>query len=68
VGRHGARPASADQPAHPFGWYTAEEIQELPMFEDARLLAKVLFTCVADLAADNLADAGILAPFATAAR
>lgn len=38
------------------------------MFEDARLLAKVLFTCVADLAADNLADAGILAPFATAAR
>ena len=53
-------PHPADQPAHPFGWYTAEEIQELPMFEDARLLAKVLFTCVADLAADNLAGAGIL--------
>jgi 8-oxo-dGTP pyrophosphatase MutT (NUDIX family) len=61
-------PHPADQPAHPFGWYTAEETQELPMFEDARLLAKVLFTCVADLVAGNLAGAGILAPFATVAR
>ena len=61
-------PHPADQPAHPFGWYSAEEIQELPMFEDARLLAKVLFTCVADLSAENLGGAEIAASFATAGR
>ena len=44
-------PDPADQPAHRFGWYTAAEVGELPMFEDTRLLAKALFTCVADLAA-----------------
>jgi 8-oxo-dGTP pyrophosphatase MutT (NUDIX family) len=61
-------PHPAEQPAHPFAWYTAEEIQELPMFEDARLLAKVLFTCVADLSAENLGGAEIAASFATAGR
>ena len=61
-------PQPADQPAHPFGWYTVAEIQELPMFEDARLLAKALFTCVADLADGELADTGALAPFAVTFR
>ena len=61
-------PQPSEQPAHPFAWYTAEEIQELPMFEDARLLAKVLFTCVADLCAENLGGAEIAASFAAASR
>ena len=61
-------PQPEEQPAHPFAWYTAEEIQELPMFEDARLLAKVLFTCVADLSAENLGGAEIAASFAAAGR
>lgn len=61
-------PHPSDNPAHPFGWYTAEEIEGLPMFEDARLLAKVLFTCIADLADGDLAAEGVLAPFAVAAR
>lgn len=38
------------------------------MFEDARLLAKVLFICVADLSAENLGGAEIAASFATASR
>jgi 8-oxo-dGTP pyrophosphatase MutT (NUDIX family) len=37
-----ARPAS--EPAHPFAWYRAEDIEQgLPMFEDSRILAPVLF-------------------------
>jgi 8-oxo-dGTP pyrophosphatase MutT (NUDIX family) len=60
-----ARPAS--RAAHPFAWYAAEEVAVLPMFEDARLLASVLFTCIGDLAAGSLSGSGVLAPFAAAA-
>lgn len=58
---------SASRPAHPFAWYTADEVAQLPMFEDARLLASVLFSCIGDLASGNLSGRGVLAPFAAAA-
>ena len=62
-----ADPRSATRPAHPFAWRTADEVAVLPMFEDARLLASVLFTCIRDLAAGSLSGPAVLAPFAAAA-
>jgi len=61
----GARPANP--PAHPFAWYTAQEVAVLPMFEDARVLALALFPCIDGLAAGKLSGTEILAPFAAAA-
>ena len=37
------------------------------MFEDARLLASVLFSCIRDLDATSLSGPAILAPLAAAA-
>jgi 8-oxo-dGTP pyrophosphatase MutT (NUDIX family) len=54
-------------PAHPFAWYAIHQLGELPMFEDIRLLAKVLFSCIGDLAHGRWDTAGILRPPATAA-
>jgi 8-oxo-dGTP pyrophosphatase MutT (NUDIX family) len=34
------------EPAHPFGWYGADQVGDLPMFEDSKLLAKMLFASV----------------------
>ncbi len=36
-----ATPLSAGE--HPFAWYTSEQISDLPMFEDSRLLVALLF-------------------------
>lgn len=39
-------PRPVGDPAYPFAWYTAGEIEDgLPMFEDSRVLAPVLFEC-----------------------
>jgi 8-oxo-dGTP pyrophosphatase MutT (NUDIX family) len=39
------------RPAHPFGWYSASEVAGgLPMFEDSRVLAPMLFDVVGQLA------------------
>jgi 8-oxo-dGTP pyrophosphatase MutT (NUDIX family) len=60
-----------DKPAspgvHPFGWYSARQLPALNMWEDTRLLAAVLFSCVGDLAAGRLEGASALRPFAAAA-
>jgi 8-oxo-dGTP pyrophosphatase MutT (NUDIX family) len=41
----------AGRPAHPFGWYSASEVAGgLPMFEDSRVLAPMLFDVVGQLA------------------
>ncbi len=42
-----AAPRAAE---HPFGWYAAGELAGLNMFEDARLLARLLLTGLADRA------------------
>lgn len=36
---------------HPFAWFDAEQVWWIPMFDDTRQLAKVLFGCVEDVAA-----------------
>jgi 8-oxo-dGTP pyrophosphatase MutT (NUDIX family) len=65
--------AVADDPtpvagaAHPFAWFSESQLAELRMFEDTRLVAKVLFSCIDDLAAGRLDPAGVLRPFVTAA-
>jgi 8-oxo-dGTP pyrophosphatase MutT (NUDIX family) len=42
--------APTDAAEHPFGWYAADDLAGLDMFEDARLLARLLLTGLADLA------------------
>jgi 8-oxo-dGTP pyrophosphatase MutT (NUDIX family) len=58
-------PVSA--PAHPFQWVDANDLAGLPMFEDTRLLATVLFSCIGDIAAGGLDPTSLLRPFAAAA-
>ncbi|MGH3898065.1 MAG: NUDIX domain-containing protein [Pseudonocardiaceae bacterium] len=36
-------PVPVSEPAHPYGWFSAEELAGLPMFEDTLLLARSLF-------------------------
>jgi 8-oxo-dGTP pyrophosphatase MutT (NUDIX family) len=52
---------------HPFGWYPAERLPELEMWEDTKLLAKVLFSCIDDLAAGRIDGVSALRPFTAAA-
>jgi 8-oxo-dGTP pyrophosphatase MutT (NUDIX family) len=55
----------AGQPAHPFAWYTAADVETgLPMFEDSRVLAPVLFSCIAGMGEDAVTGAGLLAKLA----
>jgi 8-oxo-dGTP pyrophosphatase MutT (NUDIX family) len=53
--------------AHPFDWYPAERLPELELWEDTKLLAKVLFSCIGDLADGRLNGASALQPFTAAA-
>jgi 8-oxo-dGTP pyrophosphatase MutT (NUDIX family) len=53
--------------AHPFGWYPAERLPELELWEDTKLLAKVLFSCIGDLADGRLSGTSALRPFTAAA-
>jgi 8-oxo-dGTP pyrophosphatase MutT (NUDIX family) len=55
------------EPAHPFGWYSADQLPELDIPKDTRLLAIVLFSCIGDLADEQLDSASILGPFIAAA-
>ncbi|MQA87716.1 MAG: hypothetical protein GEV03_24605 [Streptosporangiales bacterium] len=54
--------------AHPFVWYTVEELAGLSMFEDTRSLVLVLFSCVDALAQGRLSVGGeVVEPFLAAA-
>jgi 8-oxo-dGTP pyrophosphatase MutT (NUDIX family) len=53
----GANPQ--DAAAHPFGWYAAGDLPGLDMFDDARLLARLLLTGLAD-GADTAGPAAAL--------
>jgi hypothetical protein len=59
------RPVSV--PAHPFDWHDQDELAGLDMFEDTRLLAKVLFSCIGGMASRCLDPAEAIRPFAAAA-
>ena len=37
--------------AHPFAWFDADQVGQIAMFDDTRVLAVALFGCVADVAA-----------------
>lgn len=62
---------STDGPAcpgvHPFDWYSLGQLPALNMWQDTRLLARVLFSCIGDLANGRLEGAAALRPFAAAA-
>jgi 8-oxo-dGTP pyrophosphatase MutT (NUDIX family) len=61
--------AQPDAPGvHPFSWYRPEQLPVLNMWEDTRLLARVLFSCIEDLADGRLAGASALRQLAAAAR
>jgi 8-oxo-dGTP pyrophosphatase MutT (NUDIX family) len=53
-------PSPEGVPAHPFGWYSLAETAALPMFEDSRMLAPLLFGCISDLASGKLSGAAVL--------
>jgi 8-oxo-dGTP pyrophosphatase MutT (NUDIX family) len=42
---------AVSEPAHPFGWFYAEELAGLAMFEDTMLLARALFPRIGAVAA-----------------
>lgn len=46
-------PEPARAPAHPFAWYTADQVAELPMVEDTKLLATMLFGSIDHLTTDR---------------
>ncbi len=51
-----ASTVAVSDPAHPFGWFSVEQIGEIEMFEDTRLLARALFGCVGGLADEVQVD------------
>jgi 8-oxo-dGTP pyrophosphatase MutT (NUDIX family) len=44
-------PVPVSEPVHPFGWYSMDELDGLPMFPDTVLLAKALFPLIGAVAA-----------------
>jgi 8-oxo-dGTP pyrophosphatase MutT (NUDIX family) len=65
--------AVADDPlpraagVHAFAWHGEAELADLPMFEDTKLLAKVLFSCIDGIAAGEVDAGHLLRPFVAAA-
>jgi hypothetical protein len=58
-----AHPAS--EPAHPFAWYTAGDIERgLPMFEDSRVLAPVPFQSIRGMRDEAVTGDNMLARLA----
>jgi 8-oxo-dGTP pyrophosphatase MutT (NUDIX family) len=66
--------AVADDPqpgrggVHEFSWYGEDDLAELPMFEDTKLLAKVLFSCIEEITAERADVGNLMRPFVDAAR
>ena len=66
--------AIADDPqirrsaVHEFFWYGQDELAELPMFEDTKLLAKVLFSCIEEITAERANVDSLMRPFVDASR
>jgi 8-oxo-dGTP pyrophosphatase MutT (NUDIX family) len=42
------------EPVHPFAWYDQDQVNDIAMFADTRMLAGALFRCVDDVAAGRL--------------
>jgi len=52
---------------HAFSWHGEDDLAELPMFEDTKLLAKVLFSCIGEIVAGEMDAGSLLRPFVAAA-
>ena len=50
----------AEPGVHPFAWYTDDQVADLPMFEDSKLLAKVLFVSIEELTSGRTEKALVL--------
>jgi 8-oxo-dGTP pyrophosphatase MutT (NUDIX family) len=50
-------PDPVSEPVHPFDWFATNELDDLTMFEDTRMLARVLFPIIGSIAAAE-GDAG----------
>jgi len=65
--------AVADDPTprvagvHAFAWHGEDELADLPMFEDTKLLAKVLFSCIEGIVVGEVDAGSLLRPFVAAA-
>jgi 8-oxo-dGTP pyrophosphatase MutT (NUDIX family) len=65
--------AVADDPmpgregVHAFGWYAEDEVAASSVFEDTKLLAKVLFSCIDTIAAGEVDAEELMRPFVAAA-
>jgi 8-oxo-dGTP pyrophosphatase MutT (NUDIX family) len=55
----GPAPPAPGPDRHPFGWYTAQDLPGLDMFDDARIMALALLTGLAD-GADSAGPAAAL--------
>jgi len=54
-------PVSVSEPVHPFAWFSAGELDDVPMFEDTLLLARTLFPRIGSVvAAAERGDAAML--------
>ncbi|MEV7227237.1 NUDIX domain-containing protein [Polymorphospora sp. NPDC051019] len=56
-------PKPARQAVHEFGWFDQAELADLPMFEDTKLLAKVLFSCLDDVVDGRVDPVAAVRPF-----
>ncbi|MGH3548170.1 MAG: hypothetical protein ACRDQU_08660 [Pseudonocardiaceae bacterium] len=53
-------PVPVSEPAHPFGWFSVEELAELSMFEDTLLLARALFPRIGSITSAERDDEAVL--------
>ncbi len=51
---------------HAFAWFSLDELSDLPMFEDTKLLAKMLFSCLDDVATGRVDPVAALRPIVAA--
>ena len=61
-----AGPTPVTTAVHRFGWYGLDELAGLAMFEDTRLLAAVLFSCLDDVVAGRVDPVAAVRPLVAA--
>ena len=59
-------PIPAGESVHPFGWFRPEDLEDVPMFEDTRLLAGVLFACLDEVVTGRVDPVTALRPLVAA--
>jgi 8-oxo-dGTP pyrophosphatase MutT (NUDIX family) len=59
-------PAPVGGAVHVFGWFSLDQLADLPMFEDSKLLATVLFSCLDDVVTGRADPVAAVRPYAAA--